>query len=72
MGVLDTEIDLLREHLRAISDEVHSAYPTPSIPSSGDLAAPSPPSTRLVSGKKTALNYHFAWFKALHTAQQGR
>lgn len=71
-GVLDTETDLLREHLRAISDKVCNAYPdsvdTQSVGTWQLLAA----IDALVSGQKTALNYHFAWFRALHTAQQDR
>ena len=71
-GVLDTETDLLREHLRAISDEVYAAYPDsvdPQAVGSWQLLAAI---DALVSGSRTALNYHFAWFRALHTAQQGR
>ncbi len=71
-GVLDTETDLLREHLRAISDEVHSAYPDSVDPQAVGTWQLLAAIDALVSGKKTALNYHFAWFKALHTAQQGR
>jgi len=71
-GVLDTETDLLREHLRAISDEVHSAYPDSVDPQAVGTWQLLAAIDALVNGKKTALNYHFAWFRALHTAQQGR
>lgn len=71
-GVLDTETDLLREHLRAISDSVCTTYPdavdTQSVGTWQLLAA----IDALVNGRNTELNYHFAWFRALHTAQQDR
>ena len=71
-GVLDTETDLLREHLRAISDEVYAAYPNSVDPQAVGTWQLLAAIDALVSGSKTALNYHFAWFRALHTAQQGR
>ena len=71
-GVLDTETDLLRDHLRAISDSVCTTYPdavdTQSVGTWQLLAA----IDALVNGRNTELNYHFAWFRALHTAQQDR
>ena len=70
-GVLDAETDLLREHLRAISDKVFKAYPesvdAATIGNWQLLAA----IDALVTGQKTALNYHFAWFQALHMASKG-
>jgi hypothetical protein len=70
-GVLDTETDLLHEHLRAISDSVLTAYPD-----SVDAAAVGnwqllAAIAALVAGQKTTLNYHFAWFQALNMATQG-
>ena len=70
-GVLDAETDLLQEHLRAISDTVFKAYPesvdAATIGNWQLLAA----IDALVTGQKTALNYHFAWFQALHMASRG-
>lgn len=70
-GVLDSEADLLYEHLRAIGDKVFKTYPaTIDAHAVGNwqlLAAIG----ALVSGHKTTLNYHFAWFQALHMAKQG-
>ncbi len=71
-GVLDTETDLLRDHLRAISDEVYAAYPDSVDPQSVGTWQLLAAIDALVSSSKTALNYHFAWFRALHTARQGR
>jgi hypothetical protein len=66
-GVLDTETDLLQQHLSAISDRVFKAYPdsvdAESVGNWQLLAA----INALVAAQKTALNYHFAWFQALHT-----
>lgn len=71
-GVLDSETDLLREHLRAISDKVCKSY-------GGSLDAQSVGTWQLlaaidalVHGRRTALNYHFAWFQALHTGKRGQ
>jgi hypothetical protein len=71
-GILDTEADLLQEHLSAISDRVFKAYPggvdAESVGNWQLLAA----INALVTGQKTALNYHFAWFQALHTTKRGQ
>ena len=70
-GILDTETDLLAEHLRAISDKVMRSYPdaidTEAIGNWQLLAA----IDALVSGQKTALNYHVAWFEALQHGKAG-
>lgn len=70
-GVLDSETDLLREHLGAIGDIVLSTYPdtvdTTAVGNWQLLAA----IDAFVSGRTTTLNYHFAWFQALSAAKQG-
>lgn len=70
-GVLDSETELLHEHLSAVSEKVLNAYPgtldTTSIGNWQLLAA----IAALVAGQKTTLNYHFAWFQALNMATQG-
>ena len=70
-GVLDTEADLLYEHLTAIRSKVVKAYPDAVEPNDvGNwqlLAAIS----GLIASDKTTLKYHFAWFQALSMATQG-
>lgn len=63
-GILDTESDLLREHLNATARSVLTGYPEPNQVDVGNwqlLAA----IDALIDGRKTTLNYHFAWFQAL-------
>jgi hypothetical protein len=63
-GVLDTEVELLHEHLSKISARVLDSYPD--RVKAGDvgnwqlLAA----IDALVAGDRTAANYHLAWFQA--------
>lgn len=63
-GVLDSEIDLLHEHLAKISIRVLDSYP-------GDVDAHDVGNWQLlaaidalVAGDKLAANYHLAWFQA--------
>lgn len=69
-GVLDSETDLLHQHLRTIANTVLSTYPdsadTTALGNWLLLAA----IDALVAGRRTALNYHFAWFQALTMATQ--
>jgi len=70
-GVLPNEIELISEHLRLVSAAALQNYPA-SIDGSAVgnwqlLAA----IHALITDQKTALNYHFAWFKALNMASQG-
>jgi Family of unknown function (DUF5631)/Family of unknown function (DUF5632) len=63
-GVLDSEVDLLHEHLAAISTRVLDSYPdhvdADDVGNWQLLAA----IDALVAGDKTAANYHLAWFQA--------
>lgn len=70
-GVLETEADLLYEHLTTIRDKVVKSYPgAVDLNDVGNwqlLAAIS----GLIASDKTTLKYHFAWFQALSMATQG-
>lgn len=70
-GVLESEADLLYEHLTAARGNVVRAYPGSVDPTDvGNwqlLAAIS----GLIAKDKTTLKYHFAWFQALSMATQG-
>jgi hypothetical protein len=63
-GVLDSEVDLLHEHLAAISSRVLDSYPdhvdADDVGNWQLLAA----IDALVAGDKSAANYHLAWFQA--------
>jgi hypothetical protein len=63
-GILDKEVELLHEHLAAISTRVLDAYPdnidTHDVGNWQLLAAVD----ALVAGDKSAANYHLAWFQA--------
>lgn len=71
-GVVDKEVDQLREHLAAISARVLDSYPdnvdSNDIGNWQLLAA----IDALVAGDKTAANYHLAWFKACSTTTTGQ
>ena len=70
-GVLDSESELLREHLSVISEQVRNSYPgSIDIAAVGNwqlLAA----IDALVTSRRTSMNYHFAWFQQLQMATQG-
>jgi Family of unknown function (DUF5632)/Family of unknown function (DUF5631) len=70
-GVLDSETDLLREHLAATAQKVLSAYPaTVDDADIGNwqlLAA----IDALLAKQQTLLKYHFAWFQVLSSAAHG-
>ncbi len=63
-GVLDKEVELLHEHLAAISTRVLDAYPdnvdTHDVANWQLLAA----IDALVAGDKSGATYHLAWFQA--------
>jgi hypothetical protein len=63
-GVLDSEVDLLHEHLKKISTQVLDSYPdrvdAHDVGNWQLLAA----IDALVAGDRTAANYHLAWFQA--------
>jgi hypothetical protein len=65
-GVLESEIDLLREQLAAIREQVLNSYPD-------DVEAAAVANWQLlasidtlVEADKIGANYHFAWFRALN------
>ncbi|OSC39529.1 hypothetical protein B8W66_16780 [Mycobacterium decipiens] len=63
-GVLDSEVDLLREHLATIGAKVLDSYPDnvdPHDVGNWQLLAAI---DALVVGDKTVANYHLAWFQA--------
>lgn len=66
-GVLDSEIDLLHEHLATTSKRVLDSYPdavdTHEVGNWQLLAA----INALVAGEKATANYHLAWFLASKT-----
>jgi hypothetical protein len=70
-GVLDSETDMLREHLAAVAHKVLNTYPgnvdATDVGNWQLLAA----IDALLSKQQTALKYHFAWFQALSMATQG-
>jgi hypothetical protein len=70
-GILDTEADLLREHLEATAKKVLDSYPdeldSGAIGNWQLLAA----IDALVAARKTELNYHFAWFQAIALTKLG-
>ncbi len=70
-GYLDSEVDLLREHLAAVAKQVLTDYPgTVDRATVGNwqlLAT----IDALIKGERTSANYHLAWFQALNLAVRG-
>ncbi len=70
-GYLDSEVELLREHLATVEGKVLGDYPdhvdTANVGNWQLLAT----IDALIKGEKTAANYHFAWFQALNLAMKG-
>ncbi|WP_396925292.1 DUF5631 domain-containing protein [Mycolicibacterium sp.] len=70
-GYLDSEVELLREHLATVEGKVLGDYPdhvdTANVGNWQLLAT----IDALIKGEKTAANYHFAWFQALNLALKG-
>ena len=70
-GYLDSEVDLLREHLAAVAKQVLTDYPgTVDRATVGNwqlLAT----INALIKNEKTSANYHLAWFQALNLAVRG-
>ena len=70
-GYLDSEVDLLRDHLATVAAQVMGDYPDhvdAAIVGNWQLLATI---DALIKGEKTAANYHFAWFQALNLALKG-
>lgn len=69
-GYLDSEVDLLRDHLGTVARQVIASYPDVDAAQVGNwqlLAT----IDALIKNEKTAANYHFAWFQALNLALKG-
>lgn len=69
-GYLDSEADLLREHLATVAARVIADYPDADVIDIGhwQLLATI---DALIKDEKTAANYHFAWFQALSLVLKG-
>jgi hypothetical protein len=70
-GVLDSEADMLHDHLTAVAQKVVNAYP-------GNVDAADVGNWQLLAAidalltkQQTILKYHFAWFQALSMATHG-
>ena len=71
-GVLDSETELLREHLTAVRGQVLNTYPDGvDAAKVGNWQLLATIDT-LVEGNGTGANYHFTWFQALSQATSGR
>ena len=70
-GYLDSEIDLLREHLQSVATQVLADYPD-SVDAvtvgNWQLLATI---DSLIDDQRTCANYHLAWFQALNLALKG-
>jgi hypothetical protein len=70
-GYLDSEVDLLHEHLATVAKQVLTDYP--------DLVDPAKVGNwqllatidALIKDEKTSANYHLAWFQTLSLAVRG-
>jgi len=70
-GYLDSEIDLLREHLQSVATQVLTDYPDSvdgvTVGNWQLLAT----IDSLIENERTCANYHLAWFQALNLALKG-
>ena len=70
-GYLDSEVDLLRQHLATVTKRVLTDYPgtvDPARVGNWQLLATI---DALIKDEKTSANYHFAWFQTLNLAVRG-
>ena len=70
-GYLDSEVDLLREHLADVTKQVLTDYPDRVDPSkvvNWQLLATI---DALIKNEKTSANYHLSWFQTLNSAVRG-
>ena len=70
-GYLDSEVDLLREHLATVTKQVLTDYPDnvdPAKVGNWQLLATI---DALIKNEKTSANYHLAWFQTLSLAVRG-
>ncbi|MCX2934512.1 DUF5631 domain-containing protein [Mycobacterium sp. CVI_P3] len=70
-GYLDSEVDLLREHLAAIARHVLTDYPDHVDAAKVGNWQLLSTIDALIKGEKTGANYHFAWFQAMNLALKG-
>jgi hypothetical protein len=70
-GYLDSEVELLREHLANVARQVLGDYPDHSDPAKVGNWQLLATIDALIKNEKTAANYHFAWFQALSLALKG-
>ncbi|GAY17406.1 hypothetical protein MSZK_41320 [Mycobacterium sp. shizuoka-1] len=70
-GYLDSEVELLREHLANVAIAVLGDYPDRIDAAKVGHWQLLATIDALIKGEKTAANYHFAWFQALSLALKG-
>ena len=70
-GYLDSEVELLREHLATVARDVLGDYPDHSDAAKVGNWQLLATIDALIKDEKTAANYHFAWFQALSLALKG-
>ncbi|BBY58866.1 DUF5631 domain-containing protein [Mycolicibacterium sarraceniae] len=70
-GYLDSEVELLREHLATVARQVLGDYPDHSDAAKVGNWQLLATIDALIKDEKTAANYHFAWFQALSLALKG-
>ncbi len=63
-GFLDSEVDLLRDHLATVARTVIARYPEDVDPAQVGNWQLLATIDALISDEKTLANYHFAWFQA--------
>lgn len=63
-GVLDSEIDLLHEHITTVSTKILDGYPDRVDPQDVGNLQLLAAIDALVAGDRTVANYHLAWFLA--------
>ena len=70
-GYLDSEMDLLREYLAIVTNQVLTDYPDTVDPAKVGNWQLLATIDALIRGEKTAANYHLAWFRTLSLAVRG-
>lgn len=70
-GFLDSEVHLLHEHLRTVSDAVLNGYPDATDSTQVGNWQLLATIAALVDGETTTAHYHFAWFRS-ETAEERR
>ncbi|WP_328350332.1 DUF5631 domain-containing protein [Mycobacterium sp. NBC_00419] len=70
-GYLDSEVELLHEHLGTVARQVLGDYPDNVDPANVGNWQLLATIDALLKGEKTSANYHFAWFQAVNLAARG-